>query len=186
DGLPAAVCRRHRAAAVLAPRRVGRRLAPRMRELHAGQRALAAYERGDRRPGDLVRIRPDAGVARRDAALGRHGSRLAHHDARATARERAKVHEVPLVRDAVAVETRVLAHRRDPQPVAHRGRAQGDRVEQAGHQDSWPSETRKSRSCGASVKTCPVTPRAVAPSTLTALLSMNTMLVRSMPNSRAM
>ena len=48
--------------------------------------------------------------------------------------ERAEVREVPVGRHAVARQRRVLAERRHPDPVAHGDVAQGDRVEQGGHE----------------------------------------------------
>ena len=44
-----------------------------------------------------VSVRPDAGVARRDATLGRDGGGFNHHQTRAADRATSEVDEVPIV-----------------------------------------------------------------------------------------
>ena len=95
-----------------------RGLAPRVRELDAGHRALRLDEGGDGLPRlDLLRG-PDAGVPGRDAPVGRHARGLREDEARTAHGAAAQVHEVPVVGDAVL--GRVLAHGRHEDAVGDR------------------------------------------------------------------
>jgi len=87
-----------------------------MRQLHRRNGALRADERRDARPRMLLRSVPDAGVIRRDAAFRRDRRGLGEHHRSATHGTRTQMHEMPIVRYAIA--RRVLAHRRDHDAVA--------------------------------------------------------------------
>ena len=75
DGRPAALVRRH-GAAPGGERGERRRLAARVRQLHADQRAALVHEVGDPAPLGDVQVVPQPGVLRRDPPLGDHRGRL--------------------------------------------------------------------------------------------------------------
>ena len=118
---------------ITAPLGIHRRLASGVGELQPDHRTLRVHEVGDATPGGDLLVVPDAGVVRRDAAIGSHAGRLGDDQACAAARERSEVHEVPVGRDAVALDDRVLAQRRHPDAIAHAHPAQVERVEERGH-----------------------------------------------------
>ena len=131
DGLPGArVVRLH--VIVAFPRTVRGRLAPRMRDLHAGNGAVLLEESDDARPLRGLFVVPDAGAARRDAALGRDGGRLGDDQAGTADGVRAEMDQVPVVDDAVI--RRVLAHRRHRDAVLQRDGFERELVEQGGHE----------------------------------------------------
>src|SRR5204863_1813122 len=97
--LPASVRRRH--LPVSFPRRERAALAARMRELHAGPRVLAVDEGDDPLDHLAMTIAPDAEIIGADPAIRRDGGRLGEHERRAADRAAAKMHEMPVVREAV-------------------------------------------------------------------------------------
>jgi hypothetical protein len=127
-----------------------------MRELHARHRALRLDEAEDAREHLDVLVCPQPEIVRADPALGQHGRRLGEHRRGAADGAAAEVHEVPVVREAVAA--RVLAHRRDENPVSQPDVAELERGEQmagcsiggrhvsiiAGGHDTPPSTTGSS------------------------------------------
>lgn len=99
-----------------------------MAELDRRHRAL----RGDEGRYPLERIAlcvvPEAEVVRRDPGTRRDMYRLSRHDAGAAYRAGPEMYEVPIVGDAV--DGRVLAHRRQHQPVLYLDRPELYRAEQ--------------------------------------------------------
>ena len=152
-GLPAPVLRRDGPAGVLgAPGGLRAGLASRVGELHANGRALLVGEVHDPHEGVPLLVVPQSQVPVADAALGHDGARLHHHGPRPTGGERSVVHEVPVGGHAVLPERGVLAHGRDPQPVADREAAEGDGFEQGGAHGSPSVEGRHAR---AAPERCP-------------------------------
>src|SRR5688500_7137795 len=98
------------------PARAG--LAARVRELHACAPALRVHEIHNALEEWDVPVIPDAKILGTDAAGWLDGGRLRHHQAGATGREAAEVHEVPVVGEAIL--TRVLAHWRNGDTVSQR------------------------------------------------------------------
>src|SRR5205085_12679831 len=129
---PLATCpvvRRERPVAMPGTRHA--RLAAGVRELDAGQRTLALYERcNSAKPRD-VRIVPDAGIAVRDAPARLDRGRLDEDDAGAALRKFPKVYQMPVADMPVA--RRVLAHRRDDDAIARLYPSQLDRLAEARH-----------------------------------------------------
>ena len=78
-----------------------------------------------------VIVAPDAEIFGADAAFGRDRRGFSEYQAGAADRACAKVDEVPIVREAVGA--RVLAHRRDENPVGERDAANRQRVEEVRH-----------------------------------------------------
>ena len=110
------------------PRLLRGRLAPGMRKLHPRRSSLCLDEAGDPRQRFDVLVLPDAQILRRDPALRSHRARLGEHQPGTTHRPGAEVHEMPIVRESVLA--RVLAHRRDDDPVAEDHVAELQRVEE--------------------------------------------------------
>ena len=127
---PAAFGHRDQLPAV--PWRVARRLAAGMGELdhHGGLRALAhrGQDRLQRRFGGVV---VEAEAARRDAADRLHRGRLDAEDRSPRQRQRIDVGEVPVI--GLAIDGRILAHRRHHDAVGKRQAAQLDRGKQSAH-----------------------------------------------------
>jgi hypothetical protein len=123
---PAAGVGRDRLAAVPRPRRRG--LAPGMRQLDAGRGAVAAHEARDALERLRLRVLPETEVVGRDAPLGRDRGGLGDHQPGAAGGERAQVHQVPIVGEAVLA--RVLAHGRGGDAVAQGERAKRQRIEE--------------------------------------------------------
>ena len=78
--------------------------------------------------GDLVRVAPETEAVGRDPADGIDGRRLEDQEPGTAEGEMTEVDEVPVAR--VAVDGRVLAHRRDHDPVRERQASQVDRLEE--------------------------------------------------------
>ena len=96
-----------------------------MRELHAD---LAAgplpYERNDARHGVFVLVGIETKVRIGDASLGAHVCRFEEGQTWSGQCVVTEIYNVPIVR--VAISRRVLAHRRDHDPVLERQAAQRD------------------------------------------------------------
>ena len=115
DRLPSALGRSYRRRPLLKGR--GRaRLAPGVRQLHAGARALRMDELRDAAEIGNVLVFPDAKIGRRDAAFRQYGRSLKHDQAGSALRAAAQVNKVPVVGKAVVA--RVLAHGRNADAVA--------------------------------------------------------------------
>ena len=127
---PAAFGERDQLPAV--PRRVARCLAAGMRELdhHGGLRALA-HRGQDRLQRGFGGVVVEAETAGRDAADRLHRGRLDAEDRSPRQRQRIDVGEVPVI--GLAVDGRVLAHRRHHDAVGKVQAAQLDRGKQSAH-----------------------------------------------------
>ena len=127
-------------------------LAPGMPELDRRDAALPLHEAGQ--PGqrfDLC-IVPQAKVSRTDASLRYNGRRFDDDQTGAANRTTAVMHEMPVAGHAVL--GRILAHRRDADPVGHLNRAQGKRSKQMAH-GNLPKRVRvRSKSDQRRVMTC--------------------------------
>ena len=75
-----------------------------MRQLHAGNSTLRLNELKNPRQHFDVRIFPNPEVLRTDPSLGQNCGRLGENERRAADRAAAKVHEVPVVREAISLE----------------------------------------------------------------------------------
>ena len=112
-----------------------------MRELERGDRALGRDERGDPRERRDLTVVPQAEVLRADPPFGRDRGRLEDDEACAADGTGAEVDEVPVVREAVL--GRVLAHRRDADPVR-----EGDGAEAEGAEERHRRIVREPRGAG--------------------------------------
>src|SRR5439155_24558739 len=132
--LPAAV--RDRNAVVAFPRRSWAALAAGVRELHAGAGALGMNEPDD--PFDRlgVSIAPDPEIVGTDPSLGRHRGGFSEDERGAADGAAPEVDEMPVVREAV--DARVLAHRRDDDPIRKRESPERESIEQVRHERSRP------------------------------------------------
>src|SRR6267142_1204231 len=127
DGTKAAVLPGLERAAAL-PGRLRGSLPTGVRELHSRQGTLPVDEAHDPRQVGNVLVLPDPQVLGRDAPLRRDRRRLGEDQRRAAHGARAQVHEVPVVRESVLA--RVLAHRRDDDPVAQSDFAKRQGIEE--------------------------------------------------------
>ena len=134
DHLPAArIAVRDRATAGF-PRLERRRLAPRVRQLHADRHRRPAAHRGQRpRERGFGGVVVQAEVGPADPAGGLNRGGLGDQQAGAGLRQRAPVLDMPVV--GLTVDRRVLAHRRDHDAVRQLQRAQRQRGEQVAHAD---------------------------------------------------
>ena len=134
DHLPAArIAVRDRATAGF-PRLERGRLAPGMRQLHADRHRRPAPHRGQRpRERGFGGVVVQAEVGPADPAGGLHRGGFGDQQAGAGLRQRAPVLHMPVV--GLAVDRRVLAHRRDHDAVRQLQRAQRQRGEQVAHAD---------------------------------------------------
>jgi hypothetical protein len=122
-----------------------------MRQLHAQlDRRVRADRRDHLGQRGLVRIRVQAQVARRDAAVLQHGGRLDDQQRGARQREVAEMDHVPVA--GVAVLGRVLAHRRDDDAILELDRADLQRLEQGGHGHSGGGSGRHCNASGEAVQ----------------------------------
>ncbi len=129
--LPAAFRQRNLLATV--PRRMARRLAPRMRELHRDRGLRVFADRRDNGPQRrLGAIVPQTEAPRRDAADVLHRGGFDAQQACARQREIGEMHHVPVGRGAVVGD--VLAHRRYHDAVGELNAAQFDRRKQYAHE----------------------------------------------------
>lgn len=107
------------------PRQIGRGLAPGMRQLDADRHRRPASYRlqylGQRLLGRII-VQPKIGVT--DAPFRYHCGRFENQQAGAGLRQRAQMDAVPIA--GAAVLCRVLAHRRNDNPVGERKRTEGD------------------------------------------------------------
>jgi hypothetical protein len=69
-------------------------------------------------------VRPQSKILRCDASLGGDGRSLRHHQTRTTRRERAQVHQMPVI--GQTVNAGVLTHRAYPDSIAEGLGAQGE------------------------------------------------------------
>ena len=122
---------RFRNGAVARSRPIGAAFPPGMRELDAGARALTLDKAHDPFEGLEMLFAPDAEVLRRNPALGSDRRRLREHQPRAARGSRAKMGEMPVV--GVAVDGRILAHRRNADPVGEVDVAHAKFAEQVRH-----------------------------------------------------
>ena len=106
------------------------RLPPRMSELNRRHRSIGAQKRSDALERRNLSVMPQTEVAMGDAPFGDHSRRLGHHDAGAALCELAEMNQMPVIGHAVL--GRVLAHRRNHDPVLRRDAAQGNGREQTG------------------------------------------------------
>ena len=128
--LPAAFGDRDQLPAV--PRRVARRLAAGMGELHRHRGLRMLAHRGqDRLQRGFGGVVPQPEAARRDAADRLHSGGLDAEHRGARQRQRVDVGEMPVI--GLAVVGRVLAHRRHHDAVGKRQAAQLDRGKQGAH-----------------------------------------------------
>ncbi len=122
ERLPSALIRLERPP--VAPRRVGRCLAPGVGELDSGNRSLFGDEFGDQGKCLGVFVRPDTAVIRADPAFATDSCRL-HHDEGCAAHGTApQVNKVPVRRHPLPA--RILAHGRDEDAVLKFDPAQGE------------------------------------------------------------
>src|SRR5438034_3225068 len=116
---------------VTRPRPVRAGFAASVRQLHAGDTALRMNEPDDSGQRLYVIVTPDAKILRADAALGKNRRGLGKHQSRPAHRAAAQMDEMPVV--GVAVNTGVLAHRRDEHTVRKRETTNRERIEQVSH-----------------------------------------------------
>ncbi|GGM16497.1 hypothetical protein GCM10011594_40770 [Nakamurella endophytica] len=133
DGRPAALVGGDGAGGLAREATVGGGLAAGVRELDTDGGTLAVDEVDDARPRRRLLLVPQAGVLRADPALRGHRSGFGEDEPEAALRAGSQVHQVPVGRHAVLLGDRVLAHRRQPDPVGHAEVAQGDGGEEMSH-----------------------------------------------------
>ena len=102
-----------------------------MRELNSGAGALQIDETRDPLERLEMPFAPGAEILRRNPALGRDGGGLGEHQRRAANRPRSEMGEMPIV--GVTVNARILAHRRDADPVGEVDVAHAKLAEQMRH-----------------------------------------------------
>ncbi len=102
-----------------------------MRELNAGAGALRIDETRDSLERLEMPFVPGAEILRRNPALGRDRGSLGEHQRRAANRPRGEMGEMPIVR--VTVNARILAHRRNTDPVGEVNIAHAKLAEQVRH-----------------------------------------------------
>lgn len=111
------------------PRQIGRRLAAGMRQLDADRhRRPASYRLQYLGQGLLGRIVVQTKIGVTDAPFRHHRSRFENQQSGTGLRQRAQVDAMPI--GGAAVLCRVLAHRRNDNPVGERERTEGDGREQ--------------------------------------------------------
>jgi len=103
-----------------------------VRELHAGNGAVCFDEAEDARERFHVLVAVDTKVHRTDAAIRRHRRCFRENEARTSDRAAPQVDEMPVVRESV--DARVLAHRRDDDPVSERDAPDRGGAEERRHQ----------------------------------------------------
>ncbi|MCY1530128.1 hypothetical protein D9M68_653040 [compost metagenome] len=128
---------------VALPRPVGAGLAAGVGDLDAGHRAAGLDRRGNARHAGLLRVAPQSGAARGDAAFGRHGSRFDDHQAGTATGQAGVMRLVPVIDHAV--DGAVLAHRRDRDAVAQRDIFQFKRGKQGRHAGWVPASLHEPR-----------------------------------------
>lgn len=107
------------------PRQIGRRLAAGVRQLDADRhRRPASYRLQHLGQGLLGRIVVQTKIGVTDAPFRHHRRRFENQQAGARLRQGAQVDAVPIA--GAAVLCRVLAHRRNDNPVGERERTEGD------------------------------------------------------------
>jgi len=116
DRRPTAVRQWHRTDAVSGEIPPRRRLTPGMAQLDAHRRTHGMREGDDAGPRVTLGVVPQAAAAGRDPSVRRDGRRLGDDQAEPARRPGAVMHHVPVLRHPV--DGLVLAHRRQPNPVA--------------------------------------------------------------------
>ena len=107
-------------------------LATGMGQLNGRRCAMFSHDAHHGSKGIDLTVMPDAQVLGRDAAARLHRRGLDDDQAGAANGAAAVVHQVPVGGLAILGEDRILAHGRDPEPVAGSDAAQPDRREQSG------------------------------------------------------
>ena len=126
NSFPAAVGVRQVRASVPRPRGGG--FAAGVCDLNSGHGAVFLKEATDTRDRFDVFVRPDAGVAGGDAALGRNSGGFRHDQARSAHGAGTQMHQMPIGRHSVV--GRILAHWRDADAIAQGDRLEGQRLKQ--------------------------------------------------------
>ena len=102
-----------------------------MRELDAGAGALRIDETRDSLERLEMPFAPGAEILRRNPALGRDRGGLGEHQRRPANRARGEMGEMPIV--GVTVNARILAHRRNADPIGEVNIAHAKLAEQMRH-----------------------------------------------------
>jgi hypothetical protein len=119
------------------------RLAPKatgVSQLDAGHRPILLQEVVDAGQRLYMVVQPNTAIGRADASFGRNGGGLDHSQPRTSYRTGAEMHEMPIVRKPVV--RRLLAHRRDGDPVPQHDILQPKFVKQTCHEKSLRSTQR--------------------------------------------
>jgi hypothetical protein len=98
-----------------------------MRQLDARDSSLSVQKLDHPRPGPHLLLAPNPGVPIRNPTLWADGTRFGDYESGTTGGERTQMNEVPVTRNAVPLDDRVLAHWRHPDPVAESHAANGQR-----------------------------------------------------------
>jgi len=99
-----------------------------MLELDSGYRALAVNESGNAREHLDVLIFPDSQILGADACFGQYGRCFRKNKRSAADRATTEMHEMPIRRETIGA--RVLAHRRNDNPVGKQNIANLQAIEE--------------------------------------------------------